>query len=170
MTGEDELVVVGRIGPPHGVRGAVVVQPFTDAPDERFAPGSVLSAGGETLTVASSRWQGNRLVVQFAGIADREAAHALHGTELQVPASSRPALDDPDDFYDTDLVGLAASTVDGTPLGPVRDVVHAPATDYLVVDVAGQERLVPFVTAIVPSVDVAGGRVVIDPPEGLFDL
>jgi 16S rRNA processing protein RimM len=170
VTGEEELLVVGRIGPTHGVRGAVVVQPFTDAPDERFAAGSVLQTGGETLTVASARWHGTRLVVQFDGIADRDAAHALHGVELQVPASSRPTLDDPDDFYDTDLVGLAASMVDGTPLGPVREVVHAPGGDYLVVEVAGQERLVPFVTAIVPSVDVAGGRVVIDPPDGLLDL
>jgi 16S rRNA processing protein RimM len=170
VAGEDELVVVGRIGPPHGVHGAVVVQPLTDAPDERFAPGCRLQTGGDTLTVASSRWQGNRLIVEFAGIADRDAAYALHGTELHVPASGRPTLDDPNDFYDTDLIGLAASTVDGTPLGPVRDVVHAPAGDYLVVEVGGRERLVPFVATIVPSVDVAGGRVVVDPPEGLFDL
>jgi 16S rRNA processing protein RimM len=170
VAAEDELVVVGRVGPPHGVHGAVVVQPFTDAPDERFAPGCILSAGDETLTVAVSRWQGNRLIVQFAGISDRDAASALRGTELLVPAGSRPALDDPDDFYDTELIGLAASTVDGTPLGPVRDVVHGPAGDYLVVEVAGRERLVPFVAAMVPSVDVAGGRVVIDPPEGLLDL
>ena len=170
MAGEDELLVVGRIGPPHGVHGAVVVQPFTDAPDERFAPGSMLQTSGDTLTVASSRWQGKRLIVEFAGIADRDAADALHGTELHVQASSRPALDDPNDFYDTELIGLAASTVDGVPLGLVRDVVHAPAGDYLVIEVIGRERLVPFVAAIVPSVDVAGGRVVVDPPEGLFDL
>jgi 16S rRNA processing protein RimM len=170
VAGADELVVVGRIGPPHGVRGAVLVQPLTDSPGERFAAGSTVLTGGATLTVVSSRWHGSRLIVQFAGIADREAADALHGTELHVPASSRPALDDPNDFYDTDLIGLAASTVDGAALGPVRDVVHAPAGDYLVVEVEGRERLVPFVAAIVPSVDVAGGRVVVDPPEGLLDL
>ncbi len=170
MAGADELLVVGRIGPPHGVHGAVVVQPFTDAPDERFAPGSMLQTSGAPLTVASSRWQGNRLVVEFAGIADREGADALRGTELQVQASSRPTLDDPNDFYVTDLIGLTASTVDGVPLGPVRDVVHAPAGDYLVVEVGGRQRLVPFVATIVPSVDLAGGHVVVDPPEGLLDL
>ncbi len=170
MAGEDELIIVGRVGPPHGVRGAVVVQPFTDAPDERFAPGCKVQTGGDPLIVASSRWQGSRLVVEFAGVADRDAAHALHGADLLVPASSRPALDDPNQFYDTDLIGLAASTVDGTPLGAVRDVVHAPAGDYLVVEVGGRERLVPFVATIVPVVDVAGRRVVVDPPEGLFDL
>lgn len=171
MSDEDEaVVVVGRVGPPHGVRGEVLVQPFTDAPDERFAPGSALRTGGSSLTVESVRWQGNRLIVHFAGVADRDAAAALHGTELQVPAASRPPLADPDDFYDTDLVGLAVSTVDGVPLGPVLDVVHSPAADYLVVEAGGRERLVPFVAAVVPTVDVAGGRVVIDPPEGLLDL
>jgi 16S rRNA processing protein RimM len=170
MSGEGEVVVVGRVGPPQGVRGAVVVQPFTDAPDERFAPGSVLLTDGEPLTVEASRWQGKRLIVQFAGITERNAAQQLHGIIVRVAASSRPALDDPDDFYDTDLVGLTATTVSGEPLGPVRNVVHAPASDYLVVEVGGRERLVPFLAAVVPVVDIPGQRVVIDPPEGLLDL
>jgi 16S rRNA processing protein RimM len=167
---DDELLVVGRVGPPHGVRGAVIVQPFTDDPDERFAAGSVLVTGSDPLTVLTARWQGKRLVVQFDGVTERGQAERLRGVELLVAASDRPPLDDPDDFYDTDLVGLAASTVDGRPLGPVRDVVHAPASDYLVVEVEGRDRLVPFVAAVVPTVDVAGGRVVIDPPEGLLEL
>jgi 16S rRNA processing protein RimM len=170
MAGEGEVVVVGRVGPPQGVRGAVVVQPFTDAPDERFAPGSVLLTDGEPLTVEASRWQGKRLIVQFAGITERNAAQQLHGITLRVAGSSRPALDDPDDFYDTDLIGLTATTVSGEPLGPVRNVVHAPASDYLVVEVGGRERLVPFLAAVVPVVDIPGQRVVIDPPEGLLDL
>jgi 16S rRNA processing protein RimM len=166
----DDLLVVGRIGPPQGVRGAVVVQPFTDAPDQRFAQGAVLVTDGEPLTVAASRWQGNRLVVHFEGVTDRPGAQALRGIELHVVASARPPLADPDDFYDTDLVGLVASTVDGVALGPVRTVVHAPGSDYLVVEVDGRERLIPFVAAVVPTVDVAGGRVIVDPPEGLLDL
>jgi 16S rRNA processing protein RimM len=166
----DELVVVGRVGPPHGVRGWVVVRPFTDAPDERFAPGAQLLTGEAPLTVAEARWQGNRLVVLFDGLGDRPGAETLRGTDLLVAASARPALRDPDDYYDTDLIGLAATTTDGDPLGPVRDVVHAPASDYLVVDVGGRERLIPFVAAVVPTVDVAGGRLVVDPPEGLLDL
>ncbi len=174
MTGADgDLVAVGRIGPAHGLRGEVIVVPFTDQPDERFAPGAVLVAEpGDTgpLTVESSRWQGKRMVVRFAGVVDRSGAEALRGTDLLIPAADRPDLDDPDDFYDTDLIGLAAATVDGRALGPVRDVVHGPAADYLVVEVDGQERLVPFLAAMVPSVDVAGGKVVIDPPEGLLEL
>ena len=70
---------------------------------------------------------------------------------LLLPVSERPVLDDPDDFYDTDLIGLAARTVAGADLGPVRDVLHAGGADYLVLDVAGREVLVPFVRAIVPD-------------------
>ncbi len=170
---DDDLVAVGRIGPASGVRGEVVVRAFTDQPDDRFASGAVViaePAGTGPLTVASARWQGRRLIVRFEGVDDRTGAEALRGTDLFIAASQRPDLDDPDDFYDTDLIGLAASTVDGRRLGPVRDVVHAPAADYLVIDVEGRERLVPFVAAMVPSVDVAAGTVTVDPPEGLFEL
>jgi 16S rRNA processing protein RimM len=169
----DELIAVGRIGRPRGVHGETFVEPWTDDPDERFAVGAVLQTepgGAGLLTVAAMSLTGGRLVVGFAGVSDRAAAEALRGVRLLIAASSRPPLDDPDDFYDTDLVGLAARTVAGAELGPVRDVLHAGGADYLVVDVAGHERLVPFVRAIVCSVDVAAGVVVIDPPEGLFEL
>jgi 16S rRNA processing protein RimM len=170
MSEPDDLVVVGRIGPARGVRGDVFVEPLTDAPDERFAPGAVLLAAPAPLTVEASSSAGGKLVVHFAGVDDRAAAEALRGTELAIPAAARPVLDDPDEFYDSDLVGLQASTVDGLELGPVTDVVHAGGASYLVLIVDGRERLVPFVTAIVPTVDLTERRVVIDPPEGLFDL
>jgi 16S rRNA processing protein RimM len=166
----DDLVAVGRIGPARGVRGDVFVEPWTDAPDERFAPGSAVRTEDATLTVASSSLSGGKLVVRFDGVDDRAGAERLRGLELFVPVAERPPLDDPDDFYDTDLIGLAAHHVDGSPLGPVVDVVHAGGADYLVVSVEGRDRMVPFVAALVPSVDVAAGTVVIDPPEGLFDL
>jgi 16S rRNA processing protein RimM len=108
--------------------------------------------------------------VQFEGVTDRESAAALRGVVLLVPARARPSLADPDDYYDTDLVGLQAWTVDGDALGPVTDVLHGPAGDYLAVHVEGRERLIPFVAAIVPEVDVTAGTVRIDPPEGLLDL
>jgi 16S rRNA processing protein RimM len=165
-----DLVAVGKIGPARGVRGEVFVEPWTDAPEERFAAGAVVRTTTSVLTVDSSTLNGGKLVVRFAGVDDRGAAEALRGTELFVPASERPALEDPDDFYDTDLVGLAACLADGTELGPVTDVLHAGGADYLVVVVDGKERLVPFVAAIVPSVDLTGGTVTIDPPEGLFEL
>jgi 16S rRNA processing protein RimM len=167
----DDLVVVGRIGPPRGVRGELFVEPLTDAPQDRFAPGTVLRTGSaSTLTVEASSMASGKLVVHFAGVDSRESAEALRGTELVIPAGERPALDDPDEFYDTDLVGLEARGVDGAVIGRVADVVHAAGASYLVVDVDGRDRLVPFVGAIVPTVDVPGGFVVIDPPEGLFDL
>jgi 16S rRNA processing protein RimM len=169
----DEDIAVGRVGRPRGVRGETLVEPWTDDPDERFAPGSVLRtdpAEVGPLTVAAMSTAGGKLVVHFAGIADRDGAEALRGVRLLITAGERAPLDDPDDFYDTDLIGLAARTPAGTELGPVRDVLHAGGADYLVLEVGGQERLVPFVRAIVPSVDVLAGHVLIDPPDGLFDL
>jgi 16S rRNA processing protein RimM len=172
VTGETDDIVVGRIGPARGVKGDVFVEPWTDAPDERFAPGTALrtdpvSAG--PLTVESSSTASGKLVVRFAGVTDRPGAEALRGIQLVIGAAERPPLDDPDEFYDTDLVGLAARTVDGAELGSVVEVVHAGGASYLVLDV-GRERLVPFVAAVVPTVDLAGGFVLVDPPDGLFDL
>jgi 16S rRNA processing protein RimM len=170
---DDEFVAVGRIGRPRGVRGATFVTPWTDDPDVRFAVGTVLRtdpAAAGPLTVASSSTAGGKLVVQFESVGDRESAEALRGVQLLVAVTARPELDDPDDFYDTDLIGLSARTVDGAELGPVADVLHAGTADYLVLERDGRELLVPFVRAIVPTVDVAGGAVVIDPPEGLFDV
>jgi 16S rRNA processing protein RimM len=168
-----EFVAVGRIGPARGVRGDVFVEPWTDAPHERFAVGEVLRtdpAAAGPLTVESSSSASGRLVIHFAGVADRPGAEALRGVQLVVPAGHRPPLDDPEEFYDTDLVGLAARTLDGTELGAVAEVVHAPGSSYLVVHVDGRERLIPFVAAIVPTVDLEAGTVLVDPPEGLFEL
>ncbi len=149
------------------------MQPWTDAPAERFAPGTMLSteppAAGPLQVVAASSASG-RLVVHFDGVDGRPAAEALRGVSLFVAAEQRPVLDDPDEYYDTDLVGLEARLVDGAVLGPVVDVVHAGAATYLVVRMDGRDRLVPFVAAIVVSVQVPDGVVAIDPPEGLFEL
>jgi 16S rRNA processing protein RimM len=169
----DDVVVVGRIGPARGVRGDVFVAPFTDAPEQRFAPGAVLRtepASVGPLTVASATSASGKLVVHFEGVDGRPAAEALRGVQLVVPLAERPPLDDPDEFYDTELVGLTARTVAGDELGPVSDVIHVGGADYLVLDLGGREQLVPFVAAIVPTVDVAGGTVLVDPPDGLFDL
>jgi 16S rRNA processing protein RimM len=169
----DAVLTIGRIGKPRGVRGDVFVAPWTDDPEERYAVGSVLRTSPPErgpLTVTAMSMASGKLVVHFDGHDSREAAEQLRGLELVIDAGERPPLEDPDDFYDTELVGLAARTVAGVELGSVREVLHAGAADYLVLEVDGVERLVPFVTAIVPTVDVAGGFVEIDPPEGLFDL
>jgi 16S rRNA processing protein RimM len=169
----DDLVVVGRIGPVRGVHGDVFVAPFTDAPDERFAPGTVLRtdpASAGPLTVATSTSASGKLVVHFEGVDGRPEAEALRGVQLVVPAGERPRLEDPDEFYDTDLIGLTARAVGGDELGPVSDVIHVGGAHYLVLQMAGREQLIPFVAAIVPTVDLATGTVLIDPPEGLFDV
>jgi 16S rRNA processing protein RimM len=173
MTSPDRLTV-GRIGKPQGIRGEVTVEVRTDAPDVRFADGAVLFTDPEErgpLTVESTRDQNGRLVVAFVGVPDRNAAEQLRDTLLQVDAADIPPTDDPDEFHDTQLIGLAAELVDGAALGEVVDVLHLPHGDVLAVRRdEGPEVLVPFVKAIVPEVDLAAGRVVVDPPDGLLDL
>ncbi|MFL6130776.1 MAG: ribosome maturation factor RimM [Mycobacteriales bacterium] len=167
-------LVVGRVGRPQGIRGEVTVEVRTDDPESRFAPGSVLltePAERGPLTVAGMRPRSGGVVLSFAGVADRAAAEALRGTVLLVDPAQLPAIEDPDEWYDHELVGLAAVDPAGAPLGTVTDVVHGPASDLLVVrDAAGREHLVPFVRDQVPTVDVAAGRVVVSAPDGLFDL
>lgn len=167
-------VTVGRIGRPHGVRGDVVVGVRTDEPELRFAPGSRLDTdpvGAGPLTVSSIRWHSGELLVRFDGISDRTTASGLGGTWLLVDAATIGATGDPDEFHDTDLIGLAVRTADGQAIGAVGDVLHS-GQDVLVVRPArgGTDILVPFVRAIVIEVDVAGGVLVIDPPVGLLNL
>ncbi|SET65227.1 ribosome maturation factor RimM [Geodermatophilus poikilotrophus] len=168
-----DTVVVGRIGRPHGVRGEVTVEVRTDDPDLRFTPGAVLRtepADRGPLTIAGHRWHREVLLLAIEGVESREAAEELRNTELHVPVADLPALEDPDVYYDHQLVGLTVRLPDGTELGTVGAVRHEGADLLVVRRVEGGELLVPFVTAIVPTVDVPGGVVVVDPPEGLLDL
>ena len=168
--GSDSQRVVGRIGRPHGLRGEVTVQVRTDSPEQRFAPGARFGAGpGRTLTVAAVRPHAGALLVRFDGVSDRAAAEGLRGALLTIDVADLPDLEDPEEYYDHQLEGLAAVGPDGAALGTVREVVHAPASDLLVVQTAGGEALGPVVRDIVSEVDLAGGRVVLDPPAGLLD-
>lgn len=162
-------VVVGRIGRPHGLRGDVTIAVTTDDPDARFTPGAVLASDRGPLTVAARRRSGNQLLLRFAGVDDRDAAEALRGTTLSVPAETLPEVDDPDEFYDHQLVGLTVRHADGRSLGEVIDVWHPPAAPVLLVRRPdGSEEAVPFVRALVPTVDLAGGFLVVEPPDGMF--
>jgi 16S rRNA processing protein RimM len=166
-----EPLVVGRIGRPHGIRGEITIDVRTDEPDTRFAKGTTIAtdpAAAGPLTVERARWHSGRLLVRFTGIADRDAAEALRGVWLVVDSGDIPPSADPDDFHDRELIGLAVVTADGTDVGEVADVLHH-GQDILVVDGPTGQTLVPFVTALVPEVDVPGGRLVIDPPPGLLD-
>jgi 16S rRNA processing protein RimM len=166
-------VVVGRIGRPHGVRGEVTVEVRTDDPDLRFAPGAVLTtdpADRGPLTISGARWHRDILLLTLEGVDSREAAENYRDTELLVPVADLPPLEDPDDFYDHQLVGLTARLVDGAVLGQVAAVRHEGSELLVVRRPDGGEALIPFVKAIVPTVDVPGGFVVVDPPEGLLEL
>ena len=167
-------LVVGRITKAHGIRGEVVVDVRTDDPERRFALGATVDTDPPErgpLTVTRVRWQSGRLLVAFDGVADRTQAEAMAGTVLVADSSTAPASDDPDEFWDHDLVGLRVETVTGEQVGVVSEVLHLPGGDTLSVTRDGaDDALIPFVAAIVPEIDVAGGRVVIDPPPGLLDL
>jgi 16S rRNA processing protein RimM len=169
------LLVVGRVGRPHGLRGEVTVDVRTDDPDQRFAQGTVLAtdpAGRGPLTVSSLRWHSGRLLIRFGDCQDREAAEGLRGIVLVVDAADLPAPSDPEEFSDHQLIGLQVLTVSGESVGLVADVLHH-GQDLLVITGAGPrsgtEILVPFVAPIVPEVDITAGRLVIDPPPGLLD-
>jgi 16S rRNA processing protein RimM len=162
------LVVIGRIGRAHGIRGELNVDIRTDEPERRFAPGSPVVCGTRTLTVARARHHGGRLVVAFKEIPDRTAAEALHGTVLEAEVDPLDVPADPDEFYDHQLVGLEARTGDRV-VGTVTGIVHSPHQDTLTIDIEGREVFVPFVTEIVPVVDVPGGFVTINEVAGLLD-
>ena len=168
------LLVVGRLGRPHGVRGEITVQVLTDEPDERLAVGSVLAtepASAGPLTVQTARWHSGRLLLTVDGVADRSGAESLRGVLLHADVDPDQRPQDPEEFYDRQLVGLSVVTVDGLIVGEVAEVIHLPAQDMLAVRREGRpEALVPLVASIVPEVDLAGRRVVIDPPPGLLDL
>jgi 16S rRNA processing protein RimM len=172
-------LVVARIGRAHGVRGEVTVEVRTDAPDERLGAGVVLhvpdggrrrelaAAGRPTsLTVTGSRDHNGIRLLRFAEVADRSAAEAMRDTLLEADV---PEESDDDAWYEHELVGLAVLDPGGSRLGEVAGLQHMPAQDLLVVRTPLGEHLVPFVRAIVPVVDVAGGHVVVDPPAGLLD-
>ena len=173
MSAEPLRLVVGRIGRAHGLRGDVAVDVRTDDPELRFAAGTVLLTDPPAvgpLTVESGKAHSGRLLLRFAGVADRTAAEALRGTLLVVDVDPDERPEDPDEFYDHQLVGLRVRTLDLVDVGEVADVLHLPAQDVLAVRREdGAEVLVPFVAAIVPVVDLDAGQVLVDPPAGLLE-
>jgi 16S rRNA processing protein RimM len=168
--------VVGRVVKPHGIHGELVVELRTDSPDVRFALGVSLTAslrdGSERpVTITAARPHTGRLLVRFEQVDGRDAADEMRGALLSADIADLPPVTDPDEFYDHELEGLTVSTVDGEAVGTLREVLHGAGGDLLVVRRdSGPDVLVPFVRQIVPEIDVAAGRVRIDPPEGLLDV
>ncbi|HEX5401438.1 MAG TPA: ribosome maturation factor RimM [Pseudonocardiaceae bacterium] len=173
---DTDLRMVGRIVKPHGIRGELVITVSTDSAELRFAVGSVLfvtsrdGSVARSLTVTAARPHTGRLLVCFEGVEGRDAAEALRGAVLTADPVALPDIEDPDEFYDHQLEGLAVVTMAGTAVGTVREVLHGAGGELLVVDRdGGGETLVPFVRQIVPEVDVPGGWILLDPPPGLLD-
>ena len=165
-------VVVGRVGRAHGLRGDVVVEVRTDEPDERFGVGATVRVEGarrDDLTVVRSRWAKGSLIVAFDEVSNRNGAEGLRGSVLVVDVEADEDPDDPDEFWDRRLRGLTVVDESGSTRGTVKDVLHMPAQDVLVIDVGGEECLVPFVHQLVPTVDVASERIVVSSVPGLLD-
>lgn len=167
------LVTVGRIGRAHGIKGEVGIDVRTDEPDRRFADGAVVVTDARvsrTLTVESSRWHSGRLLVKFAEVPDRTAAEQLRNLVVQAEIDEHERPEDPDEFYDRDLIGLSVRTTDGAEVGEVTDVVHLPAQDLLEIRrTAGNTVLVPLVEELVPEIDLAKQYVVVADRPGLLD-
>lgn len=162
-------LMVAKIGKAQGLKGEVTAQVHTDDPETRFAPGEVLLTDPESagpLTITKARRANGRWFLTLNGVTDRTAAEALRGVELFIEAVES---DEDDAWYEHELSGLRAELLDGTVVGKIVGLEHMPAQDVLVLlETDGQRTLIPFVNAIVPTVDVAGGRVVLDPPGGLL--
>lgn len=169
-------VVVGRIGKPHGLRGEVTVEVRSDEPEQRFAPGATLraesprgsAAAQSSLTVIGTRWHQGRLLATFEQLPDRTAAEAARGILLHALVDPLARPEDPDEFYDHQLVGLVATDLDGRRLGEVTGLVHGGAQDLLKIRTPDErDTLVPFVKDLVPEVDLEARRVVVADRPGL---
>jgi 16S rRNA processing protein RimM len=159
------LVCVARIGAAHGVRGAVKLWTFTEDPlaVTRYGPLSTKD-GARAFEVAHAREGKGHLVATLKGVTSRNEAERLNGLELYVARDKLPATDE-DEYYHTDLIGLAAVTTADAPLGKVVAIHNFGAGDIIeIAPPSGATMLLPFTNAVVPTVDIAGGRVVIELP------
>ena len=175
-TNDKTQLRVGRLTKAHGLKGALKLELFTDTPEQRFTPGSSFTLQvpetsewhGKSLTLSELRWYNGHPVGFFEGVDDRTAAESLVKAILWVDQDLDELPDEDDAWYHHQLVGLRVER-DGVEVGTVSRVDHLPAQDLLAVATPAGEVLVPFVTAIVPSVDIESGVVVVTPPAGLFE-
>lgn len=188
-----ELLRVCRIGRAQGMKGEVTVQVFTDDPEWRFEPGSVLYShdGSDEYVVESSRTFKQRWIIKLEGCDDRNASEALNGLELYGEADDPDDMLEADEWYPKDLIGLEARMADdnaigspaGTVVGKVVDVIDSPAQSLLKIRLANpvttgtakdgtpiveKTTLVPFVDELVPDIDLDEGYLTLDPPGGLI--
>lgn len=164
-----ELTCVGAIAGAFGVHGEVRLKSFCAEPAAVADYAPLVTEDGRSFGVRIVRPIQGAFAVRLTGVATREEAEALKGTRLYAPRDRLPPLAD-DEFYHADLIGLAVVDTGGARLGTVRAILDHGAGDILeIARPGGHELLLPFTHAVVPTVDVAGGRIVADPPEGLLD-
>ncbi|QHC70485.1 ribosome maturation factor RimM [Rathayibacter sp. VKM Ac-2801] len=167
---------VARLTKAHGLKGAIKLELYTDEPDKRFTPGSTFTLQvprtsewhGKKLELVELRWYNSHPVAFFRGVDDRNAAETLLKAILWIDEEVQTQPGEDDSWYDYQLVGMKVVR-DGVEVGTVRRVDHFPAQDLLIVGTPSGEVMVPFVNAIVPSVDAAAGIVTVTPPIGLFE-
>ena len=164
----DALVCLGQIGAPHGVRGEVRLRSFTAEPEAIAAYGPLQTEDGRAIEIKSLRAAKDHFVAALSGVHDRDAAAQLANAKLYVPRERLPQLADPQEFYHSDLIGLAVVDRAGQRLGSVVAIHNFGAGDLLEVrlDTSNKTELLTFNDENVPSVDIAGGKVVIEPPAG----
>ncbi len=165
-----DRVCVGAIGGAFGVRGDVRLKSFCAEPEAIADYGPLSAEDGRTFTISLKGAIKNGLSARLSGVTSKEAADALKGTRLYAPRDRLPGLPD-DEYYHADLLNLEVRDTGGTLLGHVRSVQNHGAGDLLEIFGPGlkQTVLLPFTRAAVPTVDLAAGRIVADPPDGLFD-
>ncbi|MCW9045864.1 MAG: ribosome maturation factor RimM [Alphaproteobacteria bacterium] len=167
----EERICVGAISGPHGVRGQIKLIGFTANPKDITSYGTVSDETGNKtfkVKVVGTAAKG-RLIASIEGVDDRDKAEALKGTKLYVLRSALPEPEE-DEYYHADLIGLTVQSMDGDDLGTIRTVLNHGAGDILEVELAdGEAEMVPFTKASVPLVDIAAQRVLVDPPEGIFE-
>ncbi len=163
-------ILVAEIGAPHGLRGEVRLRSFTEDPLAVQDYG-VLEGDDGTRRFAIERLKPAKgcLIARLSGVSDRTAAEGLRGVKLYVSRDRLPAPEDDETFYYADLIGLAVVTGDGRALGTVIAVHNFGAGDLIEVEAGtGATVMLPFTAAVVSEVDVAGGRLIVEPPAGSF--
>jgi 16S rRNA processing protein RimM len=167
---------VGRLTKAHGLKGAIKVELYTDAPERRFVPGAVFSLQvpsssdwhGKTLELIELRFYNAQPVAFFTGVTDRSTAETLIKAILWIDHDPAEKSDEEDAWFDHQLIGLTVIR-DGAKVGTISQIDHFPAQDLITVDTATGDVLVPFVKAIVASVDIDAGTMTVTPPLGLFE-
>ena len=177
VTSSKTKLRVGRLVKAHGLKGALKLELYTDSPDQRFRAGQELELQvpetsewfGKTVKVSELRFYNQSPVLFLEGILDRSQAETLVKAILLIETDLEQLPEDPEAWYDHQLVGLTA-LVGEEVVGKVIRVDHLPAQDLLAIETSNGEVLVPFVKQIVPSVDIQKGQIVLTPPAGLFEI